>query len=82
MGKIEEAERDIKKSVELNPNNIYALNSMAELYAAKGIPEEACEWLIKAISKGYNNWNYLKNSKTYDPIRNHPCFKAILERKI
>ena len=35
MEKYERAENDIKKSLEFNPNNIYALNSMAELYSAK-----------------------------------------------
>jgi len=46
MGKYEEAENDIKKSLELNPNNIYALNSMAELYSAKNDAEKACMWVM------------------------------------
>jgi len=82
MGKLEEAERDLKKSIELNPNNIYALNSMAELFAAKGMPEEACKWLKEAIKKGYNNWKYLETSKTYDSVRHHPCFQSILRKEV
>ncbi|PIX88841.1 MAG: hypothetical protein COZ31_05195, partial [Nitrospirae bacterium CG_4_10_14_3_um_filter_44_29] len=80
MERYEEAENDIKKSLEFNPNNIYALNSMAELYSAKNDAEEACMWLKKAIGKGYNNWSYIKTSKTYDNIRNSPCFIEIISR--
>ena len=34
----------------------------------------------KAIGKGYNNWSYIKTSKTYDNIRNSPCFIEIISR--
>ncbi len=81
MGKYEEAERDIRKSLEISPNNIYALNSMAELHAARNNAPEACEWLHLAMKNGYNNWSYIKTSKTYDNIRNSPCFKNLIFRK-
>jgi tetratricopeptide (TPR) repeat protein len=81
LGRLEEAERDIRKSLELNAGNIYALNSMAELYAAKNDPIEACKWLKKAIEKGYNNWSYIKTSRTYNDIRNSSCFKEIISGK-
>jgi tetratricopeptide (TPR) repeat protein len=81
MGKFEEAERDIYKSLELSPNNIYSLNSMAELHAARDNAPEACKWLRLAIAKGYNNWSYIKTSKTYDTIRNAPCFKDLMSGK-
>ncbi len=81
MGKYEDAEGDIRKSLELSPNNIYALNSMAELHAAKNDAPEACKWLSLAIEKGYNNWSYLKTSKTYDNIRTAPCFRSLMSRK-
>jgi tetratricopeptide (TPR) repeat protein len=78
MGKYENAETDIKRALEIDPDNIYALNSMAELHSAKNNPEEACKWLRKAIGKGYTNWNYIRTSKTYDNIRNYPCFMSIV----
>jgi tetratricopeptide (TPR) repeat protein len=71
---------DIQRALEINRDNIFALNSMAELYAVKGEPEKACCWLDKAISKGYNNWAYLRSSKTYDKIRDSECFRDILRR--
>ncbi len=81
MGRYEEAELDIRKAIELSPNNIYALNSMAELCAARQDAIEACRWLRLAIEKGYNNWSYIRNSKTYDNIRNAACFKKLMLRK-
>ncbi len=81
VGRLGDAERDIRKSLELNRDNIYALNSMAELYAARNDETEACKWLRMAIKKGYNNWNYIRTSKTYDNIRNSECFNAIISKK-
>lgn len=80
MGDLDAAEADIRASLRLNPDNIYALNSMAEIYAARNNAEEACRWLHKAIEKGYNNWNYIKTSKTYSNIYHAPCFRSILEK--
>lgn len=80
MGRLEEAEADIKRSLELNQNNIYALNSMSELCALKKNEKDACRWLRMAIDKGYNNWNYIRTSKTYDNIRNSSCFKEIISK--
>jgi len=51
---------------------------MAELYAAKNDADEACEWLRRALGKGYNNWSYIKASKTYDNIRKSACFIEII----
>jgi Flp pilus assembly protein TadD len=81
MGKLDAAEHDIRIALEISPNNIYALNSMAELYAAKNDAEKACQWLHEAIEKGYNNWNYIKSSKTYNNIRLSECFKKMIEDK-
>ena len=41
---------------------------------------EACIWLTQAIEKGYNNWSYIRSSRTYDNIRDSLCFKKILSR--
>jgi tetratricopeptide (TPR) repeat protein len=78
MGRYQEAEGDIRKSLQLSPNNIYALNSMAELHAARDNAPAACEWLRLALERGYNNWSYIKTSKTYDNIRNAPCFRELM----
>ena len=81
MGNLDAAEADIQASLRLNPDNIYALNSMAEIHAARDNAEEACRWLHQAIEKGYNNWNYIRTSKTYNNIRNAPCFLEIMKNK-
>lgn len=81
MGNLDAAEADIQASLRLNPDNIYALNSMAEIYAERNDAEEACRWLLQAIEKGYNNWNYIRTSKTYKKIHSAPCFLEIMAKK-
>ena len=78
MGDLEQAEADIRISLKLNPANIYALNSMAEISAAKGDAAGACRWLQLAIKKGYNNWTYIMTSPTYDAVRADDCFVEIM----
>jgi tetratricopeptide (TPR) repeat protein len=81
MGDLDKAEQDIRMSLKLNPENIYALNSMAEIHAARNNAGEACRWLQMAIEKGYNNWTYIRTSRTYDGIRTAACFQEILRKK-
>jgi tetratricopeptide (TPR) repeat protein len=81
MGEFESAERDISMALEISPNNTDALNSMAELFAARNDPETACKWLGKAVEKGYNDWNYIKTSGTYDKIKASVCFGRIIADK-
>ncbi|NJD54932.1 MAG: tetratricopeptide repeat protein [Nitrospirae bacterium] len=78
MGDLIRAEADIRKSLDLNPANIYALNSMAEICAAKGDASGSCKWLRMAIEKGYNNWSYIMTSPTYDAVRASDCFIEIM----
>jgi tetratricopeptide (TPR) repeat protein len=78
MGDLDRAEADVKMSLALNPGNIYALNSMAEVCAARGDAAATCRWLTMAIDKGYNNWSYLATSATYDPVRTAACFQEII----
>jgi Flp pilus assembly protein TadD len=81
MGDLEGSESDIRAALAISPNSIYALNSMAELFAARNDPEEACRYLGEAISKGYNNWNYIKTSPTYAGIRDSGPFRALIQGK-
>lgn len=81
MGDLDRAEADIGRSLDLNPANIYALNSMAEIHAAKGDAAGACRWLKQAIEKGYNNWTYILTSPTYDAVRAADCFVEIMRNK-
>jgi len=53
---------------------------MAEIFAARNDASEACTWLRLAIEKGYNNWNYIKSSPTYNNIRHASCFREIIRK--
>ncbi len=81
IGKYDEAEKDIQKALELNPDHKDAIISMAELYSVTRKTEDACKWLKKGIEKGYNDWNYIKTFKTFDNIRNSPCYQEIMKER-
>jgi protein O-mannosyl-transferase len=81
MGSLGSAEQDIRTALGINSDSIDALNSMAELFAARKDPEMACKYLGEAIQKGYSNWDYIKTSGTYDNIRTSDCFRSIIAGK-
>lgn len=81
VGEYFEAERDIKRALELDPDLSHVYISMSELYSMRNSPINACKWLRKGIEKGYNDWNYIKTYKTFDNIRNTSCYKKIVSGK-
>ncbi|MEK6657984.1 MAG: tetratricopeptide repeat protein [Nitrospirota bacterium] len=78
IGKLKEAEMDIKKALELSSTNLSIIVSMAEIYSIKNNTVEACEWLSKGIERGFNDWNYIKTSKTFKDIRGASCYNEIM----
>jgi tetratricopeptide (TPR) repeat protein len=77
-GKYTEAEKDIRKALELDPNHLPAITSLSELYSVTNKVSDACIWLKQAIDKGYAKWDYIKTYKTFDNIRNSPCYIEIM----
>jgi len=77
-GEHEKALVDFIKTVELNPKDSLSYYNIACLYSIKNNIEEACNWLNKAIEKGYDNWNSIKQDKDLANIRNSPCYKQII----
>lgn len=80
IGKFTKAEEDVRKAIELRPDSTSIIIGMAELLAIKNNAVDACEWLGKSIKKGYKDWNYIKNSKTFENIRGHSCYKELLQK--
>ncbi|MCH7821905.1 MAG: hypothetical protein IIA07_07810 [Proteobacteria bacterium] len=50
------------------------------LYAKLGETERAVDFLEKAVELGGRNKRYYENDVDFDSIRDHPRFKALLER--
>ena len=54
LGRLEEAEKDIKKALEENPVNSYAYKSLSAIYIEKNQPEMVCDALAKAEQYKYD----------------------------
>jgi tetratricopeptide (TPR) repeat protein len=53
--------------------------NIACMYARLNRVDESIEWLQKAISKGYSNWESIKNDADLDNIRGSSAYKKLIE---
>jgi tetratricopeptide (TPR) repeat protein len=53
--------------------------NIACMYARLNRVDESIEWLQKAISKGYSNWESIKNDADLDNIRGSSAYKELIE---
>jgi len=78
-GKYAEAISLFSKVVGLQPDNVGAYYNIACIYARQNKAGYAVEWLKKAISKGYNNWELLKNDKDLKNIRGSSYYQQLIK---
>ncbi len=83
LGNIEEALKDYKKALSLNPApalkpNLYS--RMARVYAIKKQNEQALVWLDSAAKTGYLNINEVDTLKEFNSIRKDKRFDAIAKK--
>ena len=70
----------IEKAIKLNPEYNEAYWNLCCVYALTGNKVKAIENLDKAFSKGYNNFEEIKNSTDIESIRNSAEFDAIMKK--
>jgi tetratricopeptide (TPR) repeat protein len=71
LGNNEQALKDYQKALELNPENGLTYYDMSCSMAEQKNLHAACDYLKKAIDKGFNDWNLLKQDKEIDALRSH-----------
>jgi adenylate cyclase len=49
-------------------------------YARAGMPEQALDWLEKSFSRGAGKRDWIEKDPDYDPIRDHPRFRAMVSK--
>ena len=49
LGMFEEAKKDIRRTMKLNPDNIYAYNAMGDIFRYKRMYEEAIRWYQEGL---------------------------------
>ncbi len=80
QGRLTEAETSYKKAFESNQNSFMACYFIACLKARQNIATEAIEWLDKAFSKGFADFNRISRSHDFDNMRETDDFKALLNK--
>ncbi len=55
------------------------LYGIACLYSLIGKADEAIYYLTKSVETGFAHRQYLEKDSDFDPIREHPSYKALIE---
>ncbi len=77
VSRLEEAEADVRKAAELDPQSAAALMAVVEVAALRNRIEDSCSWLKRAIEKGDRYLDYVTTEKARIAIRNSSCFRDI-----
>lgn len=68
-----------KQMLQKQPENTLVYYNIGCVYAMEGNPEESVKWLRRAVEKGYNDFDYLKNDKDLSVIKDSKEFKQFLK---
>jgi len=75
----EEAERDIKMAITLNPNEFMSMVTMAEILAFNNHDAEACIWLDKAFQMDVRDvLSFILSTDIFENIQYLPCYKETI----
>ncbi len=81
VGKIEEAKIEGAKALELSPDDALMQYNGACFYARMGESKQAIDYLRKAITTGWENFEWMKRDTDLDSIRNEPEYLKLVEGK-
>ncbi|HVF38668.1 MAG TPA: tetratricopeptide repeat protein, partial [Gemmatimonadaceae bacterium] len=79
LGERDRAIEFARKSVAIDQDDPMLLYNVACTYSVLGQEEEALSALEHAVDKGYGHKDWLEHDSDFDPIRETPRFKAIIE---
>ena len=74
------AREDFDKAIRLKPDDTSAYYNYACMFALQKNAKQACNWLQKAIEKGYKDWKHIFEDKDFDDIRNSSCFITVFKK--
>jgi tetratricopeptide (TPR) repeat protein len=69
------------KQVEARPQDPEAAYDLGRLYAAYARPDQAIEWLTKAVELGYNDLRGMRDDPALAGLRNDPRFIALTQKQ-
>ena len=64
-------------AIDSNPTAMYNVGAM---HGRLGHPDEAVDWLERAVTRGFRSLSVLENDADYASARSHPKYGAVVER--
>ena len=80
LGKVNEALERTRRAYAIDPEDAGVLYNVACNYCLARKPDEAIDYLDKAIRNGFGQRSWLENDSALDPLRNDPRFQALLQK--
>jgi adenylate cyclase len=69
------------QALAISPGDATVLYNVACIYSVGGEADEAVSLLERAVAAGFGHWKWIENDSDFDPLRNHPGYKALLAKK-
>jgi serine/threonine protein kinase/Flp pilus assembly protein TadD len=70
----------LERALAMDPSDGGTLYNVACGYALAGRTEQALDMLEKAIDRAITNLDWIANDPDWEPLRDHPRFRALLDR--
>jgi TolB-like protein/Flp pilus assembly protein TadD len=81
LGRRKEAEEEMRRGIEINPNDLIIIYNAACFYALIGDKTASIENLKKAIENGFGNFEYIKHDPDFYSLQEEPDFIALIQGK-
>lgn len=81
LGRRKEAKIEMRKGVEINPNDLIIIYNAACYYALIGDKKASIENLKRAIDNGFRNYEYIKHDPDLYSLKKEPDFIKLIQGK-
>lgn len=73
---------DLKKAVDIAPQNPTVHYNLASLYSLQGSTDFALDEIDASLTRGFSNYDALRRDTDLHNVRRHPEFRKILEKQL
>ena len=77
-GELDKALYQYQKSLSIQPDNPSTYYNIACMYSIQNRVEKSIDFLKRAIEKGYDNWEHIRNDKDLENVRSSPYYKELV----
>ena len=77
-GEFDKAIFQYQKSLSIQPDNPSTYYNLACMYSIQNRVEKSIDFLKKAVEKGYDNWDNIKNDRDLENVRSSPYYKELI----